>query len=228
MATPTVEATNTSNQSPRTSHTVNLPASIAAGDLLLALFSQDGSAANETTWPAGWTEMFDVLGGDDTNVFSAAYRQADGDEGVSITVTTTNSVGSGHNTYRISGAENPATRAPESATSTATNAAPDPPNLTPTGGAKDYLWIAATGYNGGADPTTSAPTNYTNLIEGVHGGSGTDCSSGRRALNASSENPGTFTTTDDEAALGSAATFAIHPAPPIPVIDLTMAPYTPA
>ena len=212
MAFPQVAATNTSIEDAAdvTSHTVSLPASISSGDLLILIFGHDGSGT--VSWPVGYTEIHDALADIDAAGIAIAYRQADGGEGASITVTTSSSQKSAHVTYRITGHIDPATQVPEDSTgATGTSTTPDPDSLTPTGGAKDYLWIACGVAN--AEPTVDGiPTNYTDGLHVAGAFEGGNCRtySARRELNASCEDPGTFT-------IGSssewrAVTLAIHPA----------------
>jgi len=40
-----------------TSHTINLPAGIGVGDLLIVVFSTDGDAGTISGWPSGWTSL---------------------------------------------------------------------------------------------------------------------------------------------------------------------------
>ena len=202
---PQVAATNTSSEDSAVgSHTVALPTGIQSGDLLIAFFDASGGIGSGVTitWPGGWTEFASQLshsGSPSSGLalyFRAAYRQADGTEGASITVTTSSNASSGHNTYRITGAEDPATQAPEAATvqSTAAETTIDPPLLTPTGGAKDYLWLAVAASRGGGT-LSATPTNYTNLLQ--DSGADATLGSSRRELNAASEDPGAFTVTPD-------------------------------
>ena len=117
MASPTPQATNVSDEFAAnvTSHTVSLPADISSGDLLVVAFGCHG--VENITWPEGWTEIFNITeAGGATGTLAAAYRQADGEEGASITVGTGNVQQSGHCSWRITGHENPAIQAPEAST----------------------------------------------------------------------------------------------------------------
>ncbi len=164
------------------------------------------------TWPGGWTQAFiiNMSGGSYDDVLECRYRECDGSEGASINVTTTPFVSSTHETYRITG-HDPAI-APESTTAqdnSGGNAAPDPPSLTPTGGSKDYLWLAACGFQR-FRTVDVFPTNYSNgLSQNGSPGDTNGIGTAERALTAASENPGAFT-------LGAstgwvAATLVIHP-----------------
>lgn len=190
MSFPQVAASNTSKQdSAVTSHTVDLPSGIVSGNLLLCLFATDGS--NTLTWPEGWTEVFSEDYSGNVHI-SVAFRNADGSEGSTITVTSTASQGSAHVTFRISGHE-PGSDPEVSSGAQGTSTTPDPDSLTPSWGAEDTLWIAVEG-TGNTNAVTGYPfddnqhvvyamTDYCSL--GV-------CSD---ELHEASVNPGTFTTT---------------------------------
>lgn len=226
MAFPVVEATNESVTSTAgTNHIVSLPASIAAGDLLIILLDK-GSTAATVNAHADWTELLDE---NSANGLYIAYRWAVGGES-NPTLVTTAATRSAEITYRISGAVNPASRAPEIAgtTGSGTSLTPNPPALTPTGGAKDYLFIAFAGMAGEeADDDTwgnTPPTNYTpnpprQKACGIAGSNlGGLILSAERALDAASDDPGTFNV--DVSAAWRSQTIAVHPYMPIP--GLTM------
>ncbi|KKN20429.1 hypothetical protein LCGC14_0935660 [marine sediment metagenome] len=212
-AFPVIEGSNSSRETGiPTEHTVALPAGIVSGELLLVFFSTASGTSNAVTWPSGWTEYFEVNQGTNAKL-NGAYRQADGTEGASITVTTSLGRRSAHSSYRISGAEDPATQVPESSTATGLSTDGDPPSLTPTGGSKDYLWFAAIGISAD-DSAMGAPTNYANLLNQAT--ANPSLGSADRSLNAASEDPGTFTSIN---ASWAVATVAVHPsgAPPAAV-----------
>ena len=218
MAFPVVETTNTSAETTIVAtHNISLPAGIVSGNLLIATLGY-AVTGNTITWPAGWTAFAAIENTTgSTEGISVAYRQADGTEGATVDVTSSVATRSTHTAYRISGAENPATQAPQAATASTTNLPPDPPNLTPTGGAKDYLWLAiGASAQGGTYPSFS--TNYINGIQINTGGTGAgDSISGscERQLNAASENPGAFGA-NSATAESVAVTVAIHPAAAAP------------
>jgi len=208
-AFPTVAATNTSGQSSNvTSHTVNLPTGINAGDLLIVFFACDGDST--VTWPTGngWASIFHQT---NSVTLDVGYKIADGTEGATITVGTGASEQSAHISYRITGHNS--AQAPQVSTgATGTSASPNPNSLTPTGGAKDYLWIAVEGNDDGRDTASAYPSNYTNGQTNPAGTtSGVNVAVARRQLNASSEDPGTFTIPSEE---WVACTVAVHPAVP--------------
>lgn len=185
---PSVAAVNGGSTPVDSSHTVNLPAGIESGDLLLIFFASDGSPV--ITFPNEGVDWFQLFETDYTQVtFGAWYRIADGGEGASITVSTSASQEASYTSYRIidySGT-------PEVGSSvTGTNANPDPPNLTPSWGSSDNLWFAICGYD--RDVTVSSyPTFYTdgrNDVGGTPGGCGVG--SARRTYRGASDNPLNF------------------------------------
>lgn len=217
MAFPVVQqVVENSTPTAGTSHVINLPTA-TAGQLLLIILDK-GSTAASVNAHASLTELLDEAL---ANGLYIAYRWMDGTEPASYTLTTSASTRSASMAYRISGAENPATQAPQiGTTATGTSATPDPPAVTPTGGAKDYLWIPFVGMAGEeADDDTwsnTPPTSYTpspprQKACGIAGANlGGLITSAERALNASTENPGTFNV--DVSAAWRAQTVVIYPA----------------
>jgi hypothetical protein len=146
--------------------------------------------------------------------------------GGETTVTATGSnMYAAHNSYRITGAADPTVQSPQAATITYNTAGTsiDPPSLSPTGGAKNYLWLAVAGWRDTALTATGNPTNFSNAVEANSGGtspSGTRLRSLRRQFNAASQNPSAFTLSgNSDRRIG--ATIAIHPAPATSV-DITV------
>lgn len=222
MSFPTVQARNHGAvETVQSTHTLNLPSGIQPGDLLIAVLHYGVTGAT-ITWPGGWTAITGgaveaTTGG--AQGIASAYRKADGTEGASISVTSGINERICYQTYRISNAADPAVQAPEAASTAnaASASVPDPPSLTPTGGAKDYLWLAAGGRSRATADTsndiTAGPTNYssqqidTNTTLGANfNSSGTF----ERSLNAASENPGAFTT-NGGSTVATGLTIAIHP-----------------
>jgi hypothetical protein len=226
VAFPVVEATNKSaNTTAGTSHVVSLPTGIVAGHLLIALVASGGTNAQQfDVSGVGWSELVDENATFGMHVF---YRWADGSEGSTVTFTCTGSSRTAHITYRISGAVNPATQVPQiSAVSVgAASNNPNPNTVTPTGGAKDYLWITffANGGTEEADDNTwanNAATNYGNLLQSTSGTGGTNVgavlASSHRTNNAASEDAVWPVGSTDISATWRAFTLAVHPAPPAP------------
>lgn len=215
-----ISRTPTSITTGATSHAINV-GSPSAGDLLLILLRINTGPG---TWTfTGFTAITnaDANGDDASNdVLYAYWKVATGAEGADEPASSTNVVKLAAICYRISNAEDPTVQPPETPApavfTTVANTA-DPPTCTPTGGAKDYLWIAWGSGDQEVGAFTAAPSNYTNLTTANTGTAGAVATniimgSAERQLNASSENPGTFT----HAAMatgGSAYTIAVHPAP---------------
>ncbi len=216
MAFPVVESTATSSTSTAgTNHVVVLPSGIAAGDLILILMDI-GSTAASLNAHGSYTELLDE---NQANGLKILYRQATGGE-TNPTFVSSASTRDATITLRISGAEDPATQPPQiGTTATATNSSPNPPSLTPTGGAKDYLWIAMMGSPGEqADDGTylvSVPAPYAgNSLQKTCGVAGTNLggliAAAWRTANAASEDPGVFGVSENAA--WRAQTIAVHPA----------------
>lgn len=167
MAAPVIAATNTATNVSGTSHTANLPASIVAGNLLVAVFG--GSAAATLTWPAGWTQF--LTGGATGATLNAAYRRANGTETSTITVTSgATSITSQIKTYRITGTE---LFAPVGGTNVtiSSSATADPPSLTPSWGTMDTLWIA-TSFASTQTVVNTYPTSFTSGAVIINGSTG--------------------------------------------------------
>ena len=196
----TVEATNTSSEEGSTTQTVSLPAALAAGDLLIIDLVL--SSGPTVTTPSGWTELFKVISSGQITIASY-WKNSDGGEGGSVAVTVGRSVEGGHTSYRISGWQG----TPEAATN-ASDA--DPPNLTPSWGSAENLWIALCGWHTETTDITAPPSNYSNLLTANSSGDRSNIGTAERILAASSENPGTFTGAANE--YPRSATIAVQPA----------------
>lgn len=201
MAFPTVESiTSSTFATAGTSHSVNLPATINSGDLLILFWCNRSSPT--VTGPSGWTLKY---AGDTSGNFGRGetfLRVADGTEGSTVTVSLS---GTGREAcaqvWRISGWEGTLASVETGTLVTASNSNPNPPSVTASWGAEDNLFIAA--IHGADDDATasSGPTNYTNVTNTVSGGgnnSGASVITARRNLNGATDDPGTFTLTQNE------------------------------
>jgi len=214
MASPVVETTAESNTtSAGANHTVTMPSGIVAGDLVVVCMNI-GSTSATINALAGWTELLDE--GVSNGLF-IAYQFATGSISNPTFVSSANTRDATIS-YRISGAIDPALRAPEiGTTATGTSVNPNPPSVTPTGGSKDYLAIALAGMAGefADDDTwhTGTPANYTNRLGKSCGTVGTNLGgiivTAQRQFTGTSEDPGTFTITS---AAWRAQTVIVHPA----------------
>jgi len=188
MPFPQVAAVNGGNNTtPALEHTVNLPADIAANDLLLVFFASLFDPV--ITFPEGWTELFQDETGNNI-IFGCWYRIADGEEGATISVSTSEEHRTAHTSYRITGYAG----IPEVGISAGISSAnPNPPNLIPTWGFDNTLWFAATGYAGNST-VSDYPTNYTDgRNDYADNAAGCGVGTARRELKAASEDPDTFT-----------------------------------
>lgn len=219
MAFPSLEqAIGTDGTTASGTPVINLPVTgLAAGDLFVVVFRV--AVAGVIGWPDGsWIEMFDASSDAADDQMALAYRQATGSEGSTISLTCTSGKFAAA-AWRIRGHINPSTQVPELST-VATGTTPNNPNataVTPTGGAKDYLFGTICGMEGEATNPPTYPTNNFTLGQ-VAGNSGTggavttNCmvAGAWRQLNAASVDPGEFTyggTIDD----WTAYAIAVHP-----------------
>lgn len=179
--------------------TVDLPASIASGDLIIVFHFSDGALTR--TFPSPWVEIKDtVVSGSSANI-GIAYLIASGGE-TSVTVTKSADERFSAIAIRISAASWHGTTAPEVSTgTTGSSQFPNPDSVTASWGAEDNLFIAAYAVDG-ADvplPTTAWPTNYdSNHIDSPEVASAGGGGIASRELAASSDDPGTFTMTATE------------------------------
>ena len=229
MAFPAVQTTNTTGgNSAATNKACNLPASIAAGDLLLLIIRSAGTGGNVDTHttPQGWSDLvknnLDDGSDDTTSIF---YKQAAGDEGASVTVNGTASLKFASLSWRISGHENPALQAPEISTAaTGTSTTPQPNAISPAGGAKDFLFLWIGGWEGEqTSPPASNPTDYTSNIIGANSGVGgatatnCRCASASRQANVTTETPGSWTISASED--WTAWVVVIFPSTVVPLVE---------
>jgi hypothetical protein len=205
-----------------TTHVATLPTGIIVGELLFVILGSTQSGSVET--PVGWTRVSGFVGeqgfGDSGNGRPIGfYRTADGTEGASVTFTVSDASTMANAlsvAFRISGAEPPSAQAPQQTGIVSVQAATDinPPSITPTGGTKEYLFIAAGNVFDGF-VASSAPANYTGFLTTSSGGGpghpAIGLSVARRALTVSSEDPGVFGGNYTGSNGGWSRTFAIHP-----------------
>ena len=167
---------------------VDLPAGIVAGDRLLAFVACSSSIA--LTWPAGWTELEDNATASSGRLV-VAYRDADGTEGASITVTGSGGTGARQLVFRITGHDPGTPPARIGAVGTGTSA--DPVSLDPaTWGSESTLWLAAVVHKHGS-VATGFPAGYATETNNATG-TGTVCLAiGSKTATALSEDPAAFT-----------------------------------
>ncbi len=192
-----------------TAHAVVLPAGIAAGDLLLIFFTNDGAAT--VTAPAGWTQLWSTPTTGATPIRFSGYGKVAvvADSGASVAFTTSAVEAAVAQVYRIAKAswsgittvlgDGVAAGTPAIGNSTTIN----PPALTPSWGAAADLWIACAGHDVAIAQTGGAPANYTGNTRTTSNSSPATNSvtmlSAVRVNAAITEDPGNFTiaTLDD-------------------------------
>lgn len=214
MAFPAVQGRNESaTTTASATAVVSLPASISEGDLLVVFIASPDPATFSGT---GWTRVFPGLAQDE--LIYCLYKIADGTEGSTASFASDTVARYAHLSYRITGHDTTTPVVSGLTDDTGTGTTPDPPSLTPGGGAKDRLWIAAFQQEGEeADDDTwcnSAPSGYGNLVQktcGTAGGATSNCSiaAADKQANASSDDPGTFSV--DQSKAWSAITISVEP-----------------
>lgn len=216
MAFPVYEsATGTDFATSVTSMAVNMPATVNAGDLLIALV-EVRNAGTWSTIPTGWNNITTVsqAGGGSVGKLNGFYKIADGTEdGGTATWVASTGTSAAWLVLKISSWHG--TTPPEGTTASGDVTNANPPDFNPTGwDSEDTLWIAVAGNAATGETTgfTAAPTNYINLISNgaSSGGATVNVASSTRELAAASENPGTFTPNSNR--FWAAATIAVRPA----------------
>jgi hypothetical protein len=211
-AFPTVVTTNVGNETVAdTTYSAPLPASLVSGNLLIVIASaHTGFGATQYNTPAGWTLLFQSSGTGSLRSLAAFYKVSNGSEGASLALTLTGALGGfkSSTAYQINGQNGN----PEAGTTaTGTSSAPNPPNLAPSWGSANTLFIALCAQADGALTAQTAPTNYGSIIQDTTTASGVDnprTASAVRNLAASSDDPGAF---GASVATWAANTIAVRP-----------------
>ena len=166
------------------SHSITLPSGMSAGDLLLVVFTCQGTTS---AYAAGWSLIYSHTG-PGTTLHTAVFAKvaAGGD---TLTVSTWNEAWSASASLRISGCNDVAKIEITGAESD------NPPSLSPAHGVANYLAVAALGWYGVGD-ATAFQSGYTGTQStGNPGGSNrTGAATAEKTLAmAASEDPGAFT-----------------------------------
>lgn len=203
MTTPIIEdsgPTTTGVGSDDSTPTYNLPSGIVSGDLLIVKSTADipSTTAVQFTWPAGWNKLYEITDDNEKITVSAAWRDATGSDGTTVTPTLNISTRSCAAAYRISGAEAGAVQPPYFTTSTnqGLTATPNPPSITPAGGSDDYLILAFGPVNSDNQTFTGFPSGYVGTGAIKSGTPGFQCELGfasKSLTSATTEDPGGFT-----------------------------------
>jgi hypothetical protein len=196
-----------------TTHNAVMPAGIVAGDLLVVLFTNDGSAT--VTTPSGWTQLFSAA--NSTAVRLSAYKKvaAGTESGTNVNFVTSAAEQGAAQIYviakdRWSGSLADVVAAATAATGTSVNI--DPPSFTTPWAATKTLWIACAGHDR-EFALSSSPANYTNSLRSNSSATSTSATglSARREFENATDNPGNFVIGTAEEWV--AQTIAIKPSP---------------
>lgn len=210
MAFPQVTFTNTSGETSNvTTHTVSLPATVAANDFLLIFAGINGTPS--ITPPSGWTTLLDLPG---TNCKLAIFKKkAAGTEGgTTVTFGTGAGENSSHCAYAGDDWSEDINDIEISTGATGSNTAPDSDSVTASWGSDENLFISAYGLRRGRTISTY-PSSYTgNQLEsrGIDSTGGSSAACASRELNASNDDPGVYAIISSSP--WAAATVVIKPA----------------
>lgn len=154
-----------------TTKTINLPTGITSGDLLVIVTSHNNNNASPVSYPAGWTELFDLNSTSSISA-TAAYRVADGTEGSTIAITLSNDQQTAAIAWRVTGWTGTPEQNNQYNASTTNQAIP---SITPSTGTDDYLYLVADSIDTYIWSVTSYPTGYINTGTELSGPSGSQC-----------------------------------------------------
>jgi hypothetical protein len=215
MAFPVILGTaESSTNTAGTTHTVNLPTGIRAGESVLIILDKGSTVATFNAL-AGYSEVVDE---NLANGITVWMRDADGTEAATVAFTSSANTRSAEISYRIAGATATGTQLPQ--LSTVATTGPDATTCTPTGGAKDYLWFTFFGSAGEVADTdafvTAVPTGFASpALMKACGTAGSNLGGivavTHQQLNAASLDAAAFTTTGITSPAYRAYTLAVHP-----------------
>jgi hypothetical protein len=177
-------------------HSVNLGAPVA-GELIIVVTSCDGAPTfvvpDETASGKGWQRSPLVRDSGGVSVSSVVHAKIAAGSDV-LTLLTEGAEQCSHFAIRISGHGS----AVALASSNGNSANADPPNVAITGAAQDVLWLAASCQDAQV-VASAAPAGYGNLnTKTATNSAGASVSIADKTANATSDNPGTFTTANEQ------------------------------
>lgn len=182
MAFP-VRSTYTNGRTNVTPTTVTMPSGIASGDILV-LYSCGWPGLTLST-PSGWTVAGFSTQADSVKL-TVFYKIADGTEPSSYSLTHGGGNYIGWTCVRYTGAS--------SVSFAFTAVTHDPPNLAPSWGSADTLWVAGLCFRGQPSQVTAIPTGFGDTIHSNTQLAGTNTVSVCHLSEAvSSKNPASFT-----------------------------------
>jgi len=198
---PVVESQTVANLAFSTSWSITAPSGIQAGDLLLALVSTYAGGQTPATTSTGWVKLAELNGASGSGRKSSLFAKiATGSDALVASVNPSSNTWGSYLYWRISGCDSTdkvtATRRELNTGSTSVVFE----ELTPAGGLRDRLWIAAHVWSGTTGATTTAFSgSYANGQQSAAPADTNRTTSGsaRRTLQSFSEQPGnaTFSTT---------------------------------
>ena len=188
MAFPSVsDITQTSNSTAQASHSVDLPATVDANDLLILIVA--GYQRSITT-PAGWTSK-------SSSGYQGIFvkKAAGTEDGGTVTVEFDGDVPLAAQVYRIAASSwsQDVSNVQVGTEATGATKTPDPPSVTASWGSDDNLFIESAGSYNDDQEMSAASTNYTNLTNTISGGgdnAGCGVATARRELASDSDDPG--------------------------------------
>ena len=193
MSTPVVESNTISSETGATTHTVDYPATVDAGDLLIIHSSVNGNPG--ITGSSGYTVLLDLPNGDSNTKIHVQAILAVGDEDGGTTTFATDATEASLNVvWRISNWGG--TLATDVDISTgSTSAPPNPDAVTAGWGSDTNLFIALASHVRGDRSINAYPTDYTgnNAVgQVVSSAAGVGYGQATRALTADTDNPSAF------------------------------------
>jgi hypothetical protein len=198
------------------SHPITLPASIVAGNVLVVSFSVDAAptiTVNTGVSGTNWQKMGQASNG--TVVTQAVFwKIAEGSD--ALTLTTSTSEESSHICHQVDLQGNTGWE-PRGVSANGASTNSNPPNLA-FESAQDILWIATRGGDAQVVATV-APASFANLQTlAANTSTGASTNTAERSVNASSLDPGTFTSASEQ---WVSWTIGIGPTPPGPKVAVT-------
>lgn len=196
-----IDITNTTVGTATNTHTLNYPATVVAGDLLLTHFVHSGTSS--ITGSGGYTTVASPIASTSLSFRPHLLaRVGTGSEGGSTTnLSLSGSRVSETQCLRIEDWGGDIATDIEYQVSPVSAINPNVASFSPSWGAENTLWVLFLSTDDGVDYPTAAPSGYVGLaVLGAAGGASKPMSAlAWKTLNASSENPGTFTVTGNMA-----------------------------
>src|SRR4249919_212470 len=142
-----------------TTHVINLPPRIEAGDVIYVAFSIDTASVNTSTSSTGWTKLIEMGQGTTTNQKGAVWwKRATGSD--ALTINSDIAEQSTHISIGLANADDPEAWAANGASASLAS----PPAATPTKGTEDYMSIISvhTDSSAGTTQTFGTAAGYAN------------------------------------------------------------------